>query len=76
MNQKEIEILHYKNKLVPAINRLMYEKSWSIKQLSEEADLPYESVKKIIGGKVNNPTIYSLIKICKALDCSIDFIIE
>lgn len=54
----------------------MYDKHWSIKELSEQSELPYESVKKIVGGKINNPTIYSLSKICQALDCSLDYLLK
>lgn len=54
----------------------MCNRNWSIKQLADESELPYESVKKIVGGKINNPTIYSLIKICRALDCSLDYLLN
>lgn len=76
MNNKENEILHYKNTIVENINRIVYNKHWSIKQLSDKSNLPYESVKKIVNGKINNPTIYSLAKISKALDCSLDYILD
>lgn len=76
MNKKSNEILYYKNNIVDTLNRMMYSKEWTIKQLSEKAELPYESVKKLIGGKINNPTIYTLIKLSKALDCGLDFLLE
>jgi Helix-turn-helix. len=61
--------------MVENINRLLYQKNWSIRQLADEAELPYESVKKLVGGKVNNPTIYTISKVCDALNCSIDYIL-
>lgn len=76
LNDKHNELLIYKNRIVNTINKLMYDKRWSIKQLSDESELPYESVKKIVGGKINNPTIYSLNKICQALNCSLDYLLE
>lgn len=55
MNQNSNKITN-KNIMVENINRLLYQKNWSIRQLADEAELPYESVKKLVGGKVNNPT--------------------
>lgn len=75
MNNKTNELSYFKDNIVSTINRMMYTKGWSIKQLSEKSELPYESVKKLVGGKINNPTIYTLIKIGKALDCGIDFLV-
>lgn len=70
------ELDRYKQSIVDTINRLMYAKGWSIRQLSDFSDLPYESVKKLVGGKINNPSVYTLIKISSALDCSIDFLTD
>ena len=74
MNQNSKKITN-KNIMVENINRLLYQKNWSIRQLADEAELPYESVKKLVGGKVNNPTIYTISKVCDALNCSIDYIL-
>ena len=74
MNQNSNKITN-KNIMVENINRLLYQKNWSIRQLADEAELPYESVKKLVGGKVNNPTIYTISKVCDALNCSIDYIL-
>ena len=68
MNQNSKKITN-KNIMVENINRLLYQKNWSIRQLADEAELPYESVKKLVGGKVNNPTIYTISKVCDALNC-------
>lgn len=76
MNKKASEQLLYKKAIVSTINRMMYVKGWSIKELSEQSDLPYESVKKLVGGKINNPTIYTLTKISKALGCGLDLIMQ
>ena len=45
MNQNSNKITN-KNIMVENINRLLYQKNWSIRQLADEAELPYESVKK------------------------------
>ena len=76
MDNKTLEVLYFKNTIVGTINALMYEKGWTIKKLSDRSELPYDSVKKLVGGKINNPTIYSLIKICTALNCSLDSLVS
>lgn len=76
MNSKKDELKINQKRIVDILNTFMYKKNWSIKQLSEHADLPYESVKKILAGKINNPTIYSLTKLCHALDCSLDYLMD
>jgi SOS-response transcriptional repressor LexA len=54
----------------------MYDNNWSIRRLSDESQLPYESVKKLLSGKIANPSIYSLYKIGKALNCGIDYLLD
>lgn len=76
LNKKALELMYYKNIIVSTINRLTYDNGWTIKKLSENADLPYESVKKLVGGKITNPTIYSLIKISNAFDCGLDYLVS
>ena len=46
MNQNSNKITN-KNIMVENINRLLYQKNWSIRQLADEAELPSESVKKL-----------------------------
>lgn len=75
MNQKSQDLDFLKNTMVQNINRLLYKKNWSIRQLSDQAGLPYESIKKLVGGKIKNPTIYTISKVCDALDCSIDYLL-
>lgn len=58
------------------IYRKLYFYNWSLRQLSEEAGLPYETIKKLTGGKINNPSIYNLIKISEAFQCSVDELIS
>lgn len=44
MNQKSQDLDFLKNTMVQNINRLLYKKNWSIRQLSDQAGLPYESI--------------------------------
>lgn len=75
INNKEEEILIYKDRILNNINKLVYNNGWTIQKFSEKAQLPYESVKKIMAGKINNPSIYTLIKISKAFGCGIDYLV-
>ena len=43
MNQKSQDLDFLKNTMVQNINRLLYKKNWPIRQLSDQAGLPYES---------------------------------
>ena len=53
MNQKFTGFRFFKKTtMVQNINRLLYKKNWSIRQLSDQAGLPYESIKKLVGGKI------------------------
>ena len=54
MNQNSKKITN-KNIMVENINRLLYQKNWSIRQLADEAELPYESVKKLVGVRLTIP---------------------
>lgn len=47
-------------------------RNWSLKMLADKADLPYESVKKLVSHKIQKPSFISIWQIANALDCSID----
>lgn len=57
MNNKDEFLYYYKTVLMNNIYRKLYFYNWSLRQLSEEAGLPYETIKKLTGGKINNPSI-------------------
>lgn len=48
------------------------QRNWSLKMLADESELPYETVKKLINGKIRRPSFISILQIANALDCSID----
>lgn len=48
------------------------DRNWSLKMLADKADLPYESVKKLISHKIRKPSFISIWQIANALDCSVD----
>lgn len=47
-------------------------RNWSMKMLSDKADLPYESVKKLLSRKIHKPSFASIWQIANALGCSVD----
>lgn len=47
-------------------------RNWSLKMLADKADLPYESVKKLISHKIQKPSFISIWQIAGALGCSVD----
>ncbi len=48
--------------------------NWTLKMLSDKSDVPYETLKKIANGKIENPSLRSILKIAAAFGCSIDFL--
>lgn len=48
------------------------QRNWSLKMLADRADLPYESVKKLVNGKISRPSFISIWQIANALGCSVD----
>ena len=43
-----------------------------MKTQTEKADLPHETVKHLMEGKIGRPYIISILKIANALECSLD----
>lgn len=56
--------------VIEQIKQLMRRKGLSQIQLSEEAKIGYNTVKKILNNKVS-PTLYTLERVANALDCEI-----
>lgn len=75
MEEKLKEISKRKEILLNNINNFLSKNNWTIKNLSDFSNMPYESTKKLINGKVDNPTIYTICKIADALGCSVDFLL-
>lgn len=58
--------------LIDNICAQLSQRDWSLKMLADRADLPYESVKKLINHKIQRPSFISIWQIANALDCSVD----
>ena len=76
MNHKDESLCYYKKVIINNLYKKLYFYNWSLRKLSDEAGLPYETVKKLAGGKINNPSIYNLIKISEAFQCSVNELIS
>lgn len=46
--------------------------NWTLKMLADRADLPYESVKKLVNRKIRRPSFISIWQIANAFGCSVD----
>ena len=58
--------------LITNIYVRLTESNWSLKMLSDKADLPYESIKKLVNRKIQKPSFQSIWQISQALGCSLD----
>ena len=56
------------NELINTILLHMKKKNWNLTQLSIESSVPYDSLKKYLSRKIDNPHFYNVVKICYALD--------
>ncbi len=58
------------------LNELKRSRNYTSKKIADETGIPKSTIEKIFGGFNKNPTIDSLQKIAKVLDCSIDDFLE
>lgn len=58
--------------LIDNICAQLSQRDWSLKTLADRADLPYESVKKLVNHKIQRPSFFSIWQIANALGCSMD----
>ena len=58
------------------IQKIRNERKLTQEELAIKADISYTSLAKIERGKVENPTIKTIHKLAKALDVSVDEILD
>jgi len=58
------------------IKKIRNKKGWSQERLAREADVSYQTLIKIEQNRVKNPKLQTLIKIAKALDVTLDGLIN
>lgn len=71
----EIGLEKIRSSMTGRMLQQMTAKDWSIRVLSDESEVPYESLKKLLNGKILNPSLMSVLKIAMALDCSLDYLV-
>jgi len=58
------------------IKKIRNKKGWSQERLAREADVSYQTLIKIEQNRVKNPKLQTLIKIAKALNVTLDKLIN
>lgn len=58
------------------LNELKESKNYTLRDIAKKTGIPQSTIAKIFGGFNKNPTIDSLQKIAKALDCGLDDFVE
>ena len=52
--------------------RLVEESGLTKHEIAERGNIPYDTVKRIIKGKTDNPTVETLISLARGLGCTVD----
>ena len=60
---------------IDRIKQLKSEKKITNDQLSEMTEIPLGTLSKILAGISDSPKLSNIVAICKALDCSVDYIL-
>ena len=60
---------HECQNLIHNIRQLCKEKNLKMNKLAERAELSVSTISEILNGR-SNPQVYTLFKICNALECS------
>ena len=58
------------------LKKLRKQKGWSQEKLAREAGISYQTLIKIEQGRIKNPKLETLIKLAKALNVSLDELIQ
>ncbi|MCL5073360.1 MAG: helix-turn-helix domain-containing protein [Actinobacteria bacterium] len=58
------------------IKKLRNKKGWSQERLAKESDVSYQTLIKIEQNKVKNPKLQTLIKLAKALEVTLDELVN
>lgn len=62
--------------VINRIYSLLESRGWSLRTLSDESNIPYETLKKLLNRKIENTSIHNIIKIAAAFHCQIDYLIS
>ncbi|MCI6676295.1 MAG: helix-turn-helix transcriptional regulator [Clostridiales bacterium] len=57
------------------LRKMMKSRKLTISKLSDQSNIPEDTIKSIRSGKTKNPGIQTIIRLADSLDCSIDELI-
>ncbi len=60
------------NTLIHNINHQLSIHNWSLKILSVNSGISYETLKKLLNGKIQSPSFYTIYKLADVFHCSVD----
>lgn len=55
---------------------LMEQNNWSVKMLSDQSNIPYETLKKLLSRKTENTSFHNIMKIALAFNCNLNYFID
>lgn len=55
---------------------LMEQNNWSVKTLSDQSNIPYETLKKLLSRKTENTSFHNIMKIALAFNCNLNYFID
>lgn len=58
------------------IHCLLDSNHWSVKTLSDQSNIPYETLKKLLSRKTENTSFHNIMKIALAFKCNLDYLVE
>lgn len=64
-----------KNIVRSRVSVLLEITGWSLQELANHSNLPYDTVKSIYYGRIENPRIETLIALAEAFGISLDYIV-
>lgn len=75
MNELKLDIAKANRFLKCRIDDYLMQHGCSLRNLADEADIPYDTLKKLANAKIDNPSLTNLMKLSKTFHCSIDYLV-
>lgn len=75
MNDFRLDITTANSFLKSRIDDYLATHGCSLKNLADDADIPYDTLKKLANAKIDNPSLANLLKLSKTFGCTIDYLI-
>lgn len=62
--------------IIDRIYCLLESNHWSVKTLSDQSNIPYETLKKLLSRKTEHTSFHNIMKIALAFKCNLDYLVE